>query len=195
MTLTLSKPFGEVITSTLQKCTLQSWNWDIHPPYGSFITLSDNTDRYAAIIHNIETVPLDTARTPTAYKKTHAELLADHPHIFSLLQTNMQCSLLGIFSSNVLGPIIRPPRIHSFSEASSEEEIKIIIQTTHYIRTLINLLEPNVADNLIYTLIAHQRQKHANQHIQAIIREYIQCIGNDYRRINNLNAHIQNNIS
>ncbi len=189
------QPFGEIIASSLDTCTIQAWEWDTYPPYGSLISIEEAESIIIAIINGITTAPLDHARMPTAYKKTDAELKADHPHIFTLLRTTITATTLG-FKPSTNKPLTMPTKpasIHSFSFMHSANELGFTGDNTDSIRRIVSLHEPQVADTLIFHHIQHQKSAGtlSGECLRTIIATYIETVGNDYKRIFNLNRFIQ----
>lgn len=187
MNLTTRQPFGEIITSTLTSCTIQTWEWDIYPTPGTLIMLED-AEKKGAIVQLVETTPLDGTRVPTAYKKDLATLKAEHPHIFLLLRTTLTCMPLGQVHGNN-----RPTPLHSFCRECSPEEIIEVTKNGGYIKRILMQMEPTAADMLIEAHLHYlQKQQCLSQALlRSMIEEYITTIGSDYKRILNLNLMIQ----
>lgn len=189
------RPFGEVIASNLDTCTIQAWEWETYPPYGSLISIEEAESTIIAIINGITTAPFDHARMPTAYKKTDIELKADHPHIFALLRTIISATTLGTkISTNTLFTMpVKPASIHSFSFILSTDELFFTETNTNAIRRIISLHEPQIADTLIFHHMQHQKNAGtlSGECLRVLITTYIETVGNDYKRIFNLNRFIQ----
>lgn len=187
------QPFGEVIASSLDSCIIQAWEWDLYPAYGSLIAMQEAEFTTIAIVNSITTAPLDNARMPTAYKKTDAELKAEHPHIFALLRTTLTATTLGIkmhTNSQIILPV-KPVTIHSFSYA--DPEVTFAGTNIETMRRILSLHEPQVADNLMCQHMRHQKNAGtlSGEYLRALIALYIDSVGNDYKRIFNLNRFIQ----
>lgn len=193
MTAKNKQPFGEVIASSLDTCTIQAWNWELYPSYGSLITLEETESSTRAIVTHINTAPLDGARMPTAYKKTDAELKAEFPHIFALLRTTITATTLGTQTEHreITAPL-KPSRIHSFSFLESITNITHT-EHMHYIRRILMLHEPQSADTLIqhYLQYTQKRGLLAGDCLHVLVSTYIEEVGNDYKRIFNFNRILQ----
>ncbi len=189
------QPFGEVVASSLDRCTIQAWEWNTYPPYGSLIQIIDGEFTFVGLIESIITAPLDGARTPTAYKKTDSELKAELPHIFSLLRTTITTTIIGS-KTNAREPLslaTKPVQIHSFS--SPIEPVGLNAQDSALLVKRITMLhEPHNADTLLQQFIKHQKNAAAllQEQLHNYIRTYIDTVGNDYKRIFEFNRFVQN---
>jgi hypothetical protein len=191
--LATKQPFGEVIASTLDNCTIQAWEWNNYPAYGSLIHIDEVDALFIGIIEKIITAPLDGTRMPTAYKKTDPELKAEYPHIFALLRTTLTATILGTKTKrgNLAIPT-KPVNIHAFcgssADALSNTEITLALQR------IITLHEPHNADMLIQQYLLQQKSAGTlgGESLRALITVYIESVGNDYKRIFNLNRFMQN---
>jgi hypothetical protein len=193
VTLATKQPFGEVIASSLDNCTVQAWEWNNYPSYGSLIQIEEGESLFIGIIEKIITAPLDGTRMPTAYKKTDLELKAEYPHIFALLRTTLTATILGIkIKNNSLMVPTKPANIHGFSftctNALSNTEITLALQR------IITLHEPHNADMLIQQYLWQQKNAGTlgGESLRSLIAAYIETVGNDYKRIFNLNRFMQN---
>lgn len=195
MTVAHKQPFGEVVASSLDRCTIQAWEWNTYPSYGSLVQITDSETILVGIVESIITAPLDGARTPTAYKKTDSELKAELPHIFSLLRTTITASILGSknFENTTLIPPTKPAQIHSFSTAINTQ-ILHEKDNALLIKRIIMTHEPQSADTLIQQFLQHQKNAAtlSQEQLHPYIRTYIDIIGNDYKRIFEFNRFIQN---
>lgn len=193
MTLTIKKPFGEIIASSLESCILQAWEWNNYPAYGSLIEITDGDSRFSAIVHAIATAPLDGSRMPTTYKKTDAELKAEYPHIFALLRTTLTATIVGVKTSGnpTLYTLTKPINIHSFCTIASDQQIPAEIALT--VRRIITLHEPQEADTLLQQYMQHQKNAGTltRESLHSCITTYIEAVGTDYKRIFNLNRFVQ----
>ena len=77
-----SKPFAEVIESSLHTWLAQSWQWDETPTFGSLVTVTTPKWTLFGLVATVQTGSLDSMRHPFPYKKTHEELLTEQPQIF-----------------------------------------------------------------------------------------------------------------
>ena len=77
--------FAEVIESSLNSFTAQSWQWDKFPAFGSLVQIKNGLSTIYAIVHQVQTGSMDPQRTPFTYQKTQEELMAEQPQIFAFL--------------------------------------------------------------------------------------------------------------
>lgn len=194
MTLDNKQPFGEVVASNLDRCTIQAWKWDSYPPYGSLVQIMHDEITLLGLVESISTAPLDGTRTPTAYRKTEPELKAEMPHIFALLRTTINATMLGARTSRntPLSLPIRPAQIHSFSTVIDTKDFHIH-DAALIIRRITTIHEPQNADTLIQQFLQHQKNTAAlsQEQLQNYISAYISAVGNDYKRIFELNRFVQ----
>jgi hypothetical protein len=192
VTLTAKQPFGEVIASSLDSCTLQAWEWNNYPAYGSLIHIEEDNTLFIGIVEKIITAPLDGTRMPTAYKKTDVKLKAEYPHIFALLRTTLTATMLGVKTknNNFMAPT-KPVNIHGFSftdtDVLANADIALALQR------IITLHEPHNADMLIQQYLLQQKNAGTlgGESLRSLITVYIETVGNDYKRIFNLNRFLQ----
>lgn len=93
-------PFAEVIISSLQQWTAQSWQWNVRPDFASLMVVQDGNRTIFGLVQSIQTGSWQTERAPFPYQKTEEELLRDQPHIFEFLQTTFTCLTVGHVNSN-----------------------------------------------------------------------------------------------
>lgn len=190
MNLTHKPPFGEIIASDLTRCTIQAWEWDNYPAAGTFIMIEEEHGSKSALIDTITTTPLESSRLPTTYKKDLATLKAEHPHIFLLLRTTIECITLEATAQEDRQQ--RPAKLHTFCREATQHEITQLTQQGNYIKKLLIYKEPAAADSLIeahlHYLVAQQCLTPSQ--LQMLIKEYVAFVGSDYKRILNFNAII-----
>jgi hypothetical protein len=193
MNLTHKQPFGEIIASSLIRCTLQAWEWDSYPAAGTFIIIEEEQGSKSALIDTIVTTPLESSRLPTTYKKDLATLKAEHPHIFLLLRTTIECIPLECSATQRAIPN-RPAKLHTFCREATQHEITQLTQQSSYIKKVLTYKEPAAADSLIETHLHYLAAQHSltPPFLQMLIKEYIAFVGSDYKRILNFNALLQN---
>lgn len=190
------EPFGEVVASTLDSCTIQAWEWDQYPAFGSLVAVQEQQNLLIALVQNIITAPLDSARMPIAYKKTDVELKAEYPHIFSLLRTTVSCVMLGTYDVQYrfLQLPIKPAIMHSFAATYIPDND---FCTQGYIKRIIMVFEPAAADNLVtlHMLHEHSAGRLTPVILRSFIQTYIEAVGTDYKRIFALNSFVQQRLT
>ena len=90
-----SKPFAEIIESSLQTFLGQCWAWNKMPQFGSLVVVENGLKPIFGVVYQIQTGSMDPVRYPFPYQKTHEELLAQQPQIFEFLKTTFSCLSLG----------------------------------------------------------------------------------------------------
>jgi len=183
-----SKPFAEVIESSLQGWLAQSWEWNSFPAFGSLVTIQTKKRQLFGIVHQIQTGSMEPMRHPFPYQKTEEELLQEQPQIFEFLKTTFSCLTLGYCQdykiSYLLAP--EPPQIHSFVSMACKELSMQFFSNEHYLHLVFNAV--GQLFNLEELLLAMLKQ----QSIMGILNEsklthFIESFslltGNDYRRL------------
>jgi hypothetical protein len=180
--------FAEVIESSLTFFKAQSWKWDKSPQFGSLVKIESKERSIFAIVHHIQTGPIDSHRTVITYKKTEEELKLEQPHIFEFLQTSFECLTLGYFQDNKflyqLAP--EPPKIHAFVYQTTKEEIAQFFSNEQYLHILFNFSSKILSlDELLLSLLKSlSDQKILDQRkLECFIQNYSLLTANDYRRL------------
>ena len=112
-----SKPFAEIIESSLDSSLAQSWEWDTFPIFGSLVQATSNSITILGVVTEIKTGSMDPMRYPFPYKKTEEELRSEQPQIFEFLKTTFQIKVLGFMDETKKNQYRLPPhpcKIHSF---------------------------------------------------------------------------------
>jgi HAS barrel domain len=183
-----TKPFAEIIESSLTGWLAQSWQWDDFPSFGSLVCVENKNRILFGIVHQIQTGSMDPVRYPFAYKKTEEELLKEQPQIFEFLKTTFSCLIIGYREKSrihyQLAP--EPPKIHSFISGISSELCKEFFAHDNYLHLLFGL--SNQLFNLDELLLALVKNLANNKlltekKLEQIIDSYSLLTGNDYRRL------------
>ncbi len=182
-----SKPFGEVIESSLSGFIAQSWQWNTFPSFGSVVGIEQGTRTIIGIVHQVQTGSSDPSRQPFAYQKTEEELLAEQPQIFEFLKTTFSCITIGYVEKGhiyyTLAP--QPPKIHSFVASLEQDLCKRFFYTQQCLPLIFN--NANIIfnlDELLLALLKHLAQLEMinEQKIVQFMDHYLLLTGNDYRR-------------
>lgn len=183
-----SKPFGEVIESSLQNFTSQTWQWDNFPAYGSLVCLEQPEGIVIGLVYEVSTGSIDPSRTPFAYQKTEQELKKEQPQIFEFLKTTFSCITLGSIVQErcqYTAPS-HPAKIHSFVSTASSAISYQFLARPLWIQRLFALsgIVTNV-DELLLAVFAQQykEQSFDTAKMQEMMQTYALLTGNDYRRI------------
>lgn len=179
--------FAEIIQSSLQTFTAQSWQWDYFPSFGSLVIVQAKNRTLFGIVYAIETGSSDPHRSPFTYKKTEEELKAEQPHIFEFMQTSFSCLSVGFIEKNhffyQMPP--KPPKMHAFVTHATNTETARFFNSCAYLHLIFSAHFITSIDELLLSLLRTQAELKLltdNSCIEFI--ETIQLIsGDDYRRL------------
>lgn len=180
--------FGEVIASSLTQLTVQAWELEQYPPFGSLIRTHYEKMDCFGIVCDIQTGPKDAARTPLAFGKTVQELKQEQPHIFQLLHTIVTVLPLGYTHKTDIVYAIPPcpAPIHSFAYACASKELMLFFSNMQWLITFFNLAQQNpLFDELLLALLhnAHRSEALNNKIMQEIIDTFCLLTHNDYWKL------------
>lgn len=187
-----SKPFAEVIESTLRGFTGQCWESGIVPSFGSLVMVEQENAHprttVIGLVHSIETGSADPARHITPYKKTHEQLRKEHPQIFAFLKTTFSCSVVGYGQSGKiqyqLAP--KPVGVHSFVAPVTPEVGKLFFSSTAFMQLLFHAADEffNI-DDVIVALVQYgvSHKLCTASFLQDAIEQFSLLSGNDYQRL------------
>lgn len=183
-----TKPFAEIIESSLQSFLGQCWRWDTTPQFGSLVTIEDKNRIIFGLVYQIQTGSMDPVRYPFPYQKTHEELMAEQPQIFEFLKTTFSCISLGYQDKGKLYHLMppEPPKIHSFITLASPEASKSFFGQNRYLPLLFSFSGHIIGlDELLLATLKHQAELKIlkNDHLGEFIQSYSLLTGNDYRRL------------
>lgn len=186
--------FSEVIQSSLQTWTGQSWKWDTFPAFGSLTTIITPQRTWFGLVYQVNTGSTDPGRTPYAYKKTEQELLAEQPQIFEFLRTTFECLALGFMEHDRIfyQTPPEPPKIHAFIYKSSTQLSKQFFNSSNYLPLLFASEQVRNKDELLLALLKEQKQLAllTEEKLYTIIETISLLTGNDYRRIKIFSSRI-----
>lgn len=183
-----NKPFGEVIESSLQHFTAQTWKWDDFPTYGSLISIEQKSYTYIGLVYEVSTGSIDPSRSPFAYQKTESELKKEQPQIFEFLKTTFSCIALGSIAQErcqYTAPS-HPAKIHSFVSQTNSTLSYQFLAHPLWIQRLFSLggIVANIDELLLAVLSEQQQHKFFDsKKLQDFMQTYSLLTGNDYRRI------------
>ncbi len=185
-TMTNSKPFSEVIQSSLHQFQAQSWQWDMFPAYGSIVCIEQKPYLYFGLVYEVETGSIDSSRSPFTYQKTEEELKKEQPQIFEFLKTTFHCVVIGYsYKERIFYTAAPyPAKIHTFVRPATHEEQALFLSHERYLHRLFNLTKyiQNI-DELLIALLSHAfKSNHSFNRISHFLSAYSLLTGNDYRR-------------
>lgn len=180
--------FAEVIESSLDGWTAQSWDWDKSPSFGSIVVIENDKRKLFGIVHQIRTGSNDPVRAPFAYQKTEEELLKEQPQIFEFLKTNFSCLNLGYKENSKIFHMLapEPPKIHSFVRKITAQESLELFKNSQYLQVLFGYANKiSNLDELLLSLIKHLSENSIlnDKHFEEFIETYSLLTDNDYRRL------------
>jgi hypothetical protein len=181
-----NKSFAEIVESSLEQCTAQSWQWDTIPAFGSLVTIQNPDHLLLGVVHTISIGSSDAGRTPFTYQKTPEELLRDQPHIFAFLKTTFSCLIVGYVQGEetiyTLAP--RPAHIHAFVQLAAPETVVQFFATASYVHCLFGV-HGSIAlmDELLLALLKQYQTTLSRDALHACLQAYMLLVGNDYRRM------------
>ncbi len=186
--------FSEVIQSSLQNWTGQSWKWDLFPTFGSLVTITTPQRTWFGLVYQVTTGSADPGRTPFAYKKTEEELLAEQPQIFEFLRTTFECLALGFIEQERIHYQVppEPPKIHAFIQKSSLQLNKQFFSCSKYLPVLFASEQIQNKDELLLALLREQKKLNllSENKLYSIIEMVSLLTGNDYRKLKILTERI-----
>jgi hypothetical protein len=187
-----SKPYAEVIESSLRTFVAQCWSFDAVPAFGSLcsIALEETHPRTTvfAVIHQIQTGSTDPTRHITPYQKTHQELREQHPQIFAFLKTTFSCTVLGYAQSSKMHYEVapRPVPVHSFITPVDFDQGKLFFASLQFVHLLSNATEQmgSIDDVLIALTSQAIEHKFAKSTLVKDMVDHVSVLAkNDYHRL------------
>jgi len=184
----MTKPFGEIVESTLTTFKSQCWQWDNVPPFGSILVTTNESIQIFGITAHIQTGSNDPGRYPYAYQKTEEELKKEQPQIFALLQTVVSSVIIGYrkHEDSYYQLPEHTPKIHSFVRPATTEEIQSFFANPLYLHVLFgNATLPVSNDELLLGLLTQLFAANAitESHLYEFIHTYSALSKSDYRRL------------
>jgi len=184
--------FAEVIQSSLQSFTAQSWCWDYFPAFGSLVTVTTEKRTLFGIVYAVQTGSSDPGRYPFTFQKTEAELRSEQPQIFEFLQTTFSCLIVGFLENNEIvyqmGP--EPAKMHAFIGHATQTEMQYFFSSCLYLHLIFNATEIITKDELLLALL--KIKKNLGLLTEQSFLEFIETLslatGDDYRKLKILMA-------
>ncbi len=189
---TMKDFFGEIIESSVDDFTAQTWSWNLVPHYGSLIEVVSNNTVIVGVVAQVHTGSQDPVRKPFTYQKTQAELLREQPQIFAFLKTTFRVQIIGYYEQNVdakkflylLPP--QPATLHAFTKECTSERYAAILNDPTYLSMLFAFQTKIVQlDELLLALLRtyslHNKLLHND--IMHFCNAYSLHTGNDYKRL------------
>jgi len=179
--------FAEVIQSSLQSFTAQSWNWDYFPAFGSLVTVTTEKRTLFGIVYAVQTGSSDAGRYPFTFQKTEEELQAEQPQIFEFLQTTFSCLIVGFLENDELIYQIgtEPAKMHAFVNHATITETRHFFSSCLYLYLIFNSPEIPVGDELLLSLLKTKKDLGllTQESFLAFIETISLATGDDYRKL------------
>lgn len=184
----MTKPFAEIIESSLTGFLAQTWQWDNFPSFGTLVSVTSNNRTHIALVHQIKTGSMDPIRYPFPYQKTEEELLAEQPQIFEFLKTTFSCLTIGYSQKGKIYYLIapEPAKIHAFVEPLKPDLAKQFFSSEKYLHVLFgNAHEIFNLDELLLALLKSHDQLGiiTEEKVNNFMQTMSLLTGNDYRRM------------
>lgn len=182
--------FAEVIESSLDQFTGQSWQWDRFPDFGSLVTVESNDYRIFGCVTSIQTGSMDPMRSPFPYQKTEEELRREQPQIFEFLQTTFNVQILGHQAKDSLEILYmlpsKPCKIHAFVKESSQKACAQFFDSPDFMHLLFSFQNKTTnVDELLLAILHQQAQRGmlTTRKLNNYCQRFSLLSGNDYRRL------------
>ena len=183
----INNAFAEVIQSSLQSFTAQSWNWNYFPAFGSLVTVITEKRTLFGIVYAVQTGSSDAGRYPFTFQKTEEELLAEQPQIFEFLQTTFSCLIVGFLENDerIYQMSPEPAKMHTFVYHATPAQTRHFFSSSLYLHLIFNSPEITVADELLLSLL--KTKKDLGLLTQESFLSFIETVslatGDDYRKL------------
>lgn len=183
-----SKPFAEIIESSLHSWLAQSWLWNEMPAFGSLVTVTTPKRTLFGLVQSVQTGSLDPMRHPFPYKKTHEELMAEQPQIFEFLKTSFSAFCIGYQERGTIYYLTapEPPLIHSFVTPCPQQLAAEFFSHNGYLPMLFSIAgQTPTMDDLLLALLKQRHTYHplSEEALTDFTTIFSLATGNDYRRL------------
>lgn len=178
---------GEVIEASTTRIKAQREELEGPPAFGSFVKVPSGPSVTSyAVVYNVYETSVDPSRRPLALGLTEEELKSQQPQIFEMLRLEFEAAIVGFKDQagcvNAYLPPW-PPRIHSFVESCTPDEIVSLTEDLEFIRS-INSLPGLPTDELIAAAvrIAYQNRDCDRSFLVRAGREIAIMLKDEYER-------------
>lgn len=182
--------FAEVLQSSLDSFTAQSWQWDFFPDYGALVQVESDQEVILGLVTNVQTGSIDPTKYPFAYQKTEQELLIEQPQIFEFLKTTFTVQIVGFIDKfdNKTYYLLpkKPAKIHSFVKYSSQINFNNFFESVDFLYLLFSFSSKiNNLDELLLAILKNLKSKKllTENKLDFFSKKYSLLTGNDYRRL------------
>ena len=186
-----SPRLGEVVEASSTEVTVHCYQLYGAAPLGALVRTSGERPVYA-VVRNVSTAPIDTARRPVARgsdEPDEAALYRSNPQLAKLLRTEFQAAIVGHNTADgirhYLPPV--PPRIHSFITLCSDAEVRDFMQRLDFLPLLLAGPSP-LTDEATAAFLRQVASAHDDPtaFLMAAGREMARILSRDLQRLNTL---------
>jgi hypothetical protein len=188
---------GEVLSASITDVVAACWQEadggnsaapPVVPRFGSFIKI-DSTEQalqIIAVVYDVTTGPQDSLHKPVAMRMSREQLRVQQPQIFALLQTQINCAVVGYAHRGQyhcsLPPL--PAQVHDFVYQASADELARVTDNLDFVR-LITRVTSSPNDELVIAAIheAASARKNKYDFLVQSGRALAQAFGDDYSRL------------
>ncbi len=194
-----SKPFAEVVESSLQGWLAQSWQWNYFPVFGSLVIVETKKRKLFGVVHQIQTGSMEPMRHPFPYQKTEEELMQEQPQIFEFLRTTFSCLTLGYYEQGKLYYLLapEPPQIHTFVTLANQEFCMNFFSNVQYLHLIFNATSHLVnLEELLLAMLKFQADLGIlnEEKLSVFLESFSLLTGNDYRQLKLFLRRVERNV-
>ncbi len=182
---------GGVVEASSVELTVDCYDLYSSPPLGSLVRTED-PEQVFAVVRNIATASIDPARRPVARGQDEPDREAvyrSNPQLAKLLRTEFQATIVGHRSSDGYHQYLPalPPRLHTFVQACSAEELQPFTQRLEFLPLLLLGSVP-LADEVTAAFLRQAAEAHPDRDSFLVDagREVSRLLGRDLQRLNAL---------
>lgn len=164
-----SNVLAEVIVSSTTEFIAEVYRDQVPPAFGTWVQVeTEEGHTLLGLVSHVEVTSRAPNRQAVALGKTKAELRAEYPQIFELLQTTFRAQVIAHTDTNrrlrqTLPPL--PAGIHDFVHACAPDHLLALGQPYDFLRTLVRNPDPTVpVDDLLVAVLAQIYEAHGGRH-------------------------------
>lgn len=183
--------FAEIIESSIEGFTAQTWEWNVLPTFGSLVQVETEAFTIFGCVTDIKTGSDDPLRQPFTYKKTESELAREQPQIFAFLKTTFQVQITGYQEKNIPEKFFyllpyQPCKIHAFVKEADVTTYSSFFRKVDFLNLLFAFQHKiNNLDELLLALIRTIKLHTAlnDDFLSEFCSLYSLLSNNDYKRL------------
>jgi len=181
---------GEIIESNTNEFITQCYDLYSAPPLGTIVKASQS-DSVFGIVSYSQTLGLDPTRRPIPrgkYLDDESEIYSANPQLNQLLTTEFKSIIVGHHYQGEIKLFLSPtpPKIHSFVNKSSHEDIIKFSQHIEFLEPIINSNQPQ-SDDIVVSFIKYAYDEiNDNRFIKESSRKLASMLKHDTYRLNSI---------